>query len=729
MKNVMRFCLVFLAACAIGTATTPIFSASRTFLISEPVEKALLINLSGENALRFITQLVQWDRTTSSSGYLQAVRFVEAELRNAGVEVRVEEYGADQGRMAFQLRPSPYWPPVGWNVRKAELWVVSPGKQKIADYSVQPIQLARYSRSGNVEAELVDVGVGTREEDYRDLDLRGKVVLATGAPQSVQLWAVKKYGAAGSITWGLNDSYSPGKDDPYPDLVGWQVLNPRTVDGFEPSFAFSISRKAGHELRESLKAGPVRVRAQVDATFSDVPLATPVARIAGTDDTAGEFLFVAHIDHVRPSANDNASGAALLLEIARGLNQAIRDGGLPAPRRSILFLWVSEGPGTLGYVTHHPESRERIVGALNLDMVGENAATTHSMLRLSRTPDSLPSFMPDVVEHMLRWVDSMPIHEPTGSRNFLNFRIQPFSPSSDHYLLNDGVLKIPALMLNFAPDDFHHTNLDTPDKCDPTELKRVGLAAASSAYFLASAGGSETAQLAREVAARGKIRMFEVQRQGERMLYSAPREERVEVLRLVSRWIRHTALREQGAVASTLRLNREPPQDQLVTGLASEMAKLAQEQQAQLEQYWTSLTGDARVPELALTDDERVAATLVPVLRKEFMHHNWERSMDPARTSDEDRTWLAGYRQRLYQAYMRIPEFLNFIDGKRDLLFIRDAVSVERFNFSEGLDQIGTWEGLDLAHSRIDAGQLIRLMTIFEKQGWLELKRAHEFRK
>src|SRR5207249_8439623 len=68
------------------------------------------------------------------------------------------------------------------------------------------------------------------------LPICGKVVLASGAPQPVQQVAVAKRGAAGSITWGLNDSYFPGKDDAYPDLVGWQVLNPRKVDGFEPTF-------------------------------------------------------------------------------------------------------------------------------------------------------------------------------------------------------------------------------------------------------------------------------------------------------------------------------------------------------------------------------------------------------------------------------------------------------------------------------------------------------------
>ena len=70
---------------------------------------------------------------------------------------------------------------------------------------------------------------------------------------------------------------------------------------------------------------------------------------------------------------------------------------------------------------------------------------------------------------------------------------------------------------------------------------------------------------------------------------------------------------------------------------------------------------------------------------------------------------------------MRIPEFLNFIDGRRSVLDIRDAVSVERFDFSESLQAAGTWEGLELERSRIDADDLVRLMRLFERQGWISL--------
>jgi hypothetical protein len=698
----------------------PFDARPRTFLVGSAFEAALANELSGQRALGHIIQLSRWDRTTSSPGYLEAVRYVEAELRRAGIEARVEEYGADQSRFPFLLRPSPYWPPVGWKVNRAELWLSGAPDEKLADYAEQPISLARYSRSGSVEAELVDVGRGTSAEDYRGLDVRGKVVLASGAPQPVQQVAVAKLGAAGSITWGLNDSYFPGKDDAYPDLVGWQVLNPRKVDGFEPTFTFSVSRRTGERLRALVRQGPTRVRARVDAEFSEVPLRTPSARIPGTELAAEEFLFVAHIDHVAPSANDNASGSALLLEIARALSSAIERGRIPRPRRSIRFLWVSEGPGTTGYLMHHPEAREHILGAINLDMVGENPSATHSLLRLARTPDSLPSFLPDLVEHMLRWVDSMVVREPTGSRSFFNYRLLPASPSSDHYILNDGVLRIPAVMLHFAPDDFHHTNMDTPDKCDPTELRRVGLAAAAAAYFAAAAGDVEADLLAGEVAARATTRLIEVRRQAEKMLYHAAGADRPETHRLAERWLSHTSLREEAAIRSTTRF-AAPASARRAERLAARIAETARSEAEALRELYRSLTGSPAPAAPAPSASEQEAAGLVPVFRREFFHHQWDRFLERGALPPEERSWLESYQKRLPDAYMRIPEFLNFIDGRRSLLDIRDAVSVERFDFSESLQAAGTWEGLELERSRIDADDLVRLMRLFERQGWISL--------
>ena len=93
---------------------------------------------------------------------------------------------------------------------------------------------------------------------------------------------------------------------------------------------------------------------------------------------AGEFVLVsAHIDHLGTrdvdgdgifnGADDNASGAAAVLEVARRLSAA-------RPDRSVLFvLFGGEERGGLGsraFAEAPPVPLERIVAALNVEMIG-----------------------------------------------------------------------------------------------------------------------------------------------------------------------------------------------------------------------------------------------------------------------------------------------------------------------------------------------------------------------
>jgi hypothetical protein len=91
-----------------------------------------------------------------------------------------------------------------------------------------------------------------------------------------------------------------------------------------------------------------------------------------------EYVVIgAHLDHVGkqgdklyfPGANDNASGSASVLEIARAFVM-----GNVKPKRSVIFiLFTSEEQGLLGskyFVDHCPVPKENIAAMINLDCVG-----------------------------------------------------------------------------------------------------------------------------------------------------------------------------------------------------------------------------------------------------------------------------------------------------------------------------------------------------------------------
>jgi len=123
-----------------------------------------------------------------------------------------------------------------------------------------------------------------------------------------------------------------------------------------------------------------RVSLTTQSTHTDVESANLVARLEGSDPalTNEHVVYVAHVDHfgrgvamngdeIYNGAHDNASGVAIVLEVARAY------AALPAPpRRSILFLFVTaEERGLLGsdYFARHPTvPKDSIVADLTLDM-------------------------------------------------------------------------------------------------------------------------------------------------------------------------------------------------------------------------------------------------------------------------------------------------------------------------------------------------------------------------
>ena len=116
--------------------------------------------------------------------------------------------------------------------------------------------------------------------------------------------------------------------------------------------------------------------------------ANVVARLPGTDPALADehLVLTAHLDHlgigtpeegdsIYNGTLDNASGSAALLTIASTLTR------MDAPRRSILFLWVTaEESGLLGteYFARYPTLAEgRVVANQNIDgVMGMIAAAT-----------------------------------------------------------------------------------------------------------------------------------------------------------------------------------------------------------------------------------------------------------------------------------------------------------------------------------------------------------------
>jgi aminopeptidase YwaD len=472
--------------------------AQKPPLLSEEQVNALAQELSGETAKRNLEGIVRNHRQRGSRGFHAAAELVAERARAYGLSnVEILQFPAD-GKIFYGSQRSR----LPWDADFAELWELrkqgEAWKQAdlIASYESIPVNLAEDSESADVTADLVDVGDGTAEADYAGKDVRGKIVLAAAQPGAVQELAVEKRGAAGIISYALNQPQAWRGDDD--TLIRWGHL-----ESFPKSktFAFMVSLKTARGLRERLAHGEqIRLHATVRAGQHPGNYEVVTATIPGTDPELKdqEIAFSCHLDHQRPGANDNASGCVTILEVARTLQKLIGEGKLPPPLRTIRFIWPPEIEGTVTLLSARPEFAKRIKAVVHMDMVG-GGAVTKAIFHVTRGPMSLPSFVHDVAEAFAGFVNEQtekfadtgeaeyPLVAPEGSKDPLRAEFVPYTMGSDHDVYQDSSFKIPAIYLNDWPDRYIHTNGDTSANIDPTKLKRAAFIGAASGYFLAQA--------------------------------------------------------------------------------------------------------------------------------------------------------------------------------------------------------------------------------------------------
>lgn len=472
-------------------------AAQKPPLLPEDQVRALAEELSGETAKRNLEGIVRNHRQRGSKGFHAAAELVAERARAYGLsDVTILQFPAD-GKIFYG--PQRSRPP--WDADFAELWELRKTGETwkpatlVASYEAIPVTLAEDSESADVTADLIDVGNGAAESDYTGKDVRGKIVLAAAQPGAVQELAVEKFGAAGIISYALNQPQAwRGEDD---SLIRWGHLEsfPKTK-----TFAFMVSLKTSRVWRDRLAHGEqIRMHATVRAGQHPGSYEVVTGIIPGSDPKLKdqEIAFSCHLDHQRPGANDNASGCVTILEVARTLEKLIREGKLPPPLRTIRFIWPPEIEGTTTLLNARPELAQKIKAVVHMDMVG-GGPVTKATFHVTRGPMSLPSFVHDVAEAFGAFVNEQtekfantgaaeyPLVAPEGGKDPLRAEFAPYSMGSDHDVYQDSSFKIPAIYLNDWPDRYIHTNMDSSANIDPTKLKRAAFIGAASGYFLAS---------------------------------------------------------------------------------------------------------------------------------------------------------------------------------------------------------------------------------------------------
>jgi hypothetical protein len=363
--------------------------------------------------MRFLADDSLEGRGTGSRGHEIAAKFMATQFETMGLAP-----AGDAGTY-FQTVP---FRSAHVDEAKTSLMLTRSGQTENLVFRQDYISVGVPGRAeSTVEAPIVYVGFGVTAteqnyDDYKGIDAKGKIVaLFRSAPNfdsalkaQYSSFEFKRANAVAHGAVGIISLYDPRMEamysfhqrasalsfpqmtwldkenkpnDFFPEIKGEAILSlPATQKFFEGS---------GHtadEVFEAAKEGkplafpmPVTAKIHNESELTDVTSPNVVAKLEGSDPALkNEFLvYSAHLDHlgigepvngdtIYNGALDNASGCAIMLEVARAFMKMN-----PRPKRSILFVAVTgEEKGLLGsdYFAHYPTvNKNEIVANVNMD--------------------------------------------------------------------------------------------------------------------------------------------------------------------------------------------------------------------------------------------------------------------------------------------------------------------------------------------------------------------------
>ena len=418
-------------------------------------------------------------RDTGSSGLRKAEAYVVEQLKNSGVQPA----GKDG-----------YYQPVKFQSR--EIVEKESSAALVRDGKVEPLTLGddiifntRVDLAPEVEAPLVFAGYGLTipEKNYDDLaglDVKGKViVILGGSPAEIptglashyqtpaERWkALKKAGVFGviyipnpasmDVPWSriaLNRLH-PSME--LADPVFNETAGEKLSMSVNPAKAETFFTGTGHTFAELAALGkdrkplphfplPVSIRTRAKLEKKSIDSANIIAKLPGSDTVLkNEFVVLsAHIDHIgigEPingdriynGAMDNASGSAVLLDVAANLKKSPQK-----LKRSLLFVFVTgEEKGLLGskYFAQYPTvDAKSMVTDINIDMFLP-IIPLKTLVVFGLAESDLGDLATEVAQSRGVQVEA----DPEPQRNL-------FIRSDQYNFIRHGV---PALAMGIAPD-------------------------------------------------------------------------------------------------------------------------------------------------------------------------------------------------------------------------------------------------------------------------------------
>ncbi len=335
-------------------------------------------------------------RVAGTAGEQQAAAYIEARLRDAGYTTAVEEFTFDH----------PY---------EESALAIPSGTLRVVALTGSPEQIA--------SGALVMVPGTGRAEEFAAVDVRGRVaVVARGAiPFSDKARNAAAAGAVALVVMNNDNGLFRGTLGDYRASI--PVV---AIDGADRGTLLSALRS---EVTVTARSGVRRETSR---------------NVVGRRGDRCEAYVGAHYDSVPegPGANDNASGTAMMLELARAFAR---------PNLCVVAFGAEEYGlwGSQAFVAAHPVAGIKFV--LNLDMVGR---VTERQIVGDKA----------LTERILGYLNK------AGATGFRAGEFPPFA-SSDH--VSFTAAGVPAVTLHSGDDSRMHTPDDTPANIDRASVQTM----------------------------------------------------------------------------------------------------------------------------------------------------------------------------------------------------------------------------------------------------------------
>ena len=524
MKLRFLFCGMLLASLAHGQELSDSvkmvlgIEAKRTYPIPDPAPFAQ--GIRAEDAKVLVEALASKDmqgRETGEPGQRKAADYIAAQFKDAGIPGKADRNTYMQ---FIQLRNTS-WKDIGLKVNDQEF------KNK-SDFYVYPI----YNPDKPMIAfkEVVFVGYGIDDPNYSDYDkadVEGKaVIFYEGEPEleggkfvitgesrrsgwsmdwKRKVQVAKQKGAVMAFIIDPKFDENLKSNKKLLSTYGWRTVSSdedKTAESYlsnvfiSPALAKVIlgnkadkADQAIAELRAGKKGKAVKVKAKIevrlDKDSKQLDGSNVVGVIEGVDSLLkNEYVLVtAHYDHLGSpdssviyyGADDNASGTAGVIEIARAFAEAKAKG--VGPKRTVVCMLVSgEEKGLLGskfYVDFPLFPLKQTVADVNIDMIGRTD---------ERHPDNgnyiyvigsnrLSSDLHDINEYSNKTYTKLELDYKYNAKDDPN----DYYDRGDHY--NFAERGIPSIFYFSGPHADYHRPTDTADKINYNALaKRAQLA-------------------------------------------------------------------------------------------------------------------------------------------------------------------------------------------------------------------------------------------------------------